>query len=60
MPTKQFQHRPKTRAPHGSPKYTERTGSWVSEEQIKWVKSHGGSAYIRELIDADMQKHGNR
>ena len=53
---KQVQHRPKTRAPHGSPIYTARTGAWVTEEQLKWVKANGGSTVIRELIQREMNK----
>jgi hypothetical protein len=55
---KQFQHRPKTRAPHGSPDFPARTGAWITEEQKKWITKQGGSAYLRELVKKDME--GNR
>ena len=50
MTTKQKQHRPATRAPHGSPIYTERIGAWVTDKQHAWVKRNGGSTKLRELV----------
>lgn len=50
MTTKQKQHRPATRAPHGSPIYTARIGAWVTDKQHAWVKRNGGSAKLRELV----------
>lgn len=52
---KQKQHRPKTRAPHGSPTYTARVGAWVTKRQHAWVRRHGGSALIRQLIAEAMR-----
>ena len=52
MPIKQ--HRPKTRAAHGSPIYTARTGAWVTDKQLAWVKRNGGSAKLRELVQRAM------
>lgn len=52
---KQHQHRPKTRAPHGSPFFPARIGAWVTEEQHKFVMKNGGSAYLRKLLDDTMK-----
>lgn len=56
MSAKQKQHRPKHRAPHGSPIYTERIGAWVTVKQKRWVRRNGGSGYLRDLISDDMQR----
>jgi hypothetical protein len=58
---KQFQNRPGTRAPHGSPHYPERVGAWVTEEQHKHVMKNGGSGFLRAIIqksisDAQQEK----
>jgi hypothetical protein len=50
------QHRPATRAPHGSPIYTARTGAWVTDKQLAWVKRNGGSAKLRELVQRAMDE----
>lgn len=49
-----IQHRPKTRAPHGSPTYTTYIGGWATEGQKAWLMRRGGSPKLRELIDAAM------
>lgn len=49
-----IQHRPATRAPHGSPQFTVYIGGWATEKQKAWLMKHGGSAKLRELIDAAM------
>jgi hypothetical protein len=53
---KQFQHRPKTRAPHGSPIYSARVGAWVTPEHHTHVRLSGGSEYLRGLIERDMRR----
>lgn len=52
---KQKQHRPKHRAPHGSPLYTQRVGAWVTKRQHAWVRKNGGSALLRQLIAEAMR-----
>lgn len=49
-----IQNRPATRAPHGSPIYTVYVGGWATEKQKAWLMRNGGSAKLRELIDAAM------
>ena len=45
------QHRPPTRAPHGSPEFTEKLATWVTKEQKRAFRRNGGSAWLRTLID---------
>lgn len=47
---KQHQNRPKSRAPHGHPKYTARFAFYCTEAMRKQIMRKGGSAYIRHLI----------
>jgi hypothetical protein len=49
-----IQHRPATRAPHGSPQFTVYIGGWATENQKAWLMKHGASSKLRELIDAAM------
>jgi hypothetical protein len=49
--TKQKQHRPPTRAPHGSPEYTERIALYCTPKQKRKFRKNGGSAWVRELLD---------
>lgn len=46
------QHRPATRAPHGSPKYTERIAASVTSSQKRKFHRRGGSGWLRKLIDS--------
>ena len=48
--SKQRQHRPKTRAPHGSPKYTHQVGLWVTRALFEKFHSRGGSAWARRAL----------
>lgn len=45
------QHRPKTRAPHGCPEFTERVAAYVTAKQKRAFRKLGGSAWLRKLID---------
>lgn len=47
----QSQHRPPTRAPHGSPEFTEKLAAWVTPKQKRAFLRKGGSAWLRRLID---------
>ena len=49
---KQVQNRIGRRAPHGSPDYPGRVSAWVTEAQRKKFLREGGSAWLRQLIDA--------
>lgn len=49
---KQHQHRPKTRAPHGSPLHTRQIGAWVTEELFEKFHREGGSAWLRQVMEA--------
>lgn len=48
---KQRQNRPKTRAPHGCPEFTERLAAYVTAKQKRKFVKLGGSAWLRDLID---------
>lgn len=48
---KQSQHRPKTRAPHGNPRYRKRIASYVTLAQFRKFHQRGGSGWLRELIE---------
>ena len=41
----------KTRAPHGSPEFTERIAFYCTSKQKKKFRKNGGSAWARHLID---------
>jgi hypothetical protein len=47
---KQKQHRPKTRAKHGSPIYSERVAAWVTPEQRAFAEKHGISETTRMAL----------
>lgn len=49
---KQRQHRPKTRAPHGSPFFSERVAAWITPAQKRKFTKNGGSQWLRKIIDA--------
>jgi hypothetical protein len=48
--TKQRQHRPKTRAPHGTPTYTKQIGAWVTKAMFEKFHRRGGSAWLRRIM----------
>jgi hypothetical protein len=48
---KQYQHRPKTRAPHGSRQFPARLGAWVTPRQYQAFRRNGGSEWLRRLLD---------
>lgn len=53
------QQRLKTRAPHGSPHFTEKVAGWVTIAQRRKLKRHGGiSIGLRKAIDALPDKVG--
>jgi hypothetical protein len=54
-PNKSEQNRPKTRAVHGSPDYPARIGAWVTEEQYQYFHKHGGSIWLREVLEQRMK-----
>lgn len=47
---KQQQSRPKTRAPHGTPEFTERIAFYCTADQKKKFKKSGGSQYMRKIL----------
>lgn len=49
--SKRKQHRPSTRAPHGTPAYTAKLAAWVTRQQKRAFLRNGGSAWLRKLID---------
>lgn len=51
MTTKQKQHRPATRAPHGAPEFTERIAFYCTAKQKRKFTKNGGSSWARQLID---------
>ncbi|WOB06506.1 hypothetical protein [Piscinibacter gummiphilus] len=50
------QHRPATRAPHGSPQYPERIAAHVTKKQRRAFERMGGSGWLRGLIDRELKK----
>lgn len=50
------QNRPKTRAPHGSPEFTEKISFYCTAKQKKAFLKYGRSIWARDAIDAAIQK----
>ncbi|MBI5259790.1 MAG: hypothetical protein HY855_25040 [Burkholderiales bacterium] len=47
---KQRQNRPKSRAPHGSPRYTKQFGFWCAASLHRDLKRAGGSEFARAAL----------
>lgn len=45
------QHRPKTRARHGSPQFSKRIAAWVTPAQRRAFERGGGSEWLRKVLD---------
>lgn len=49
--SKHNQSRPKTRAPHGSPEFVERIAIYCTAKQKRKFEKHGGSQWLRRVVD---------
>lgn len=52
---KQRQNRPKSRAPHGSPKYSEQFACWVTKTMKRQLMRRGGSEFARQAFSAALR-----